>query len=77
MTSTFTVRVDDQTAQELTVLAERGRSRNAVISEAIHAAYRQLVLDQVRRETAALANDPGDLAEIQRVQADLDDLRAW
>jgi predicted transcriptional regulator len=77
MSSTFTVRVDEQTAQELATLAERGRSRNAVISEAIHAAYRQLVLDQVRRETAALAEDPDDLAEIRRVQADLEDLRAW
>jgi hypothetical protein len=38
---------------------------------------RQLMLDQVRRETAALAEDPDDLAEIRRIRADLDDLRAW
>lgn len=77
MSSTFTVRIDDQTAQELEILAGHGRSRNAVVSAAIHAAYRELVLEQVRRETAALAADPDDLAEVARVQADLDELRAW
>jgi predicted transcriptional regulator len=77
MSSTFTVRVDDRTEQELAALVERGGSRNAVISEAVHALYRQRILDQVRRETAALAADPDELSEIRKVQEDLEDLRAW
>jgi predicted transcriptional regulator len=77
MSSTFTVRVDERTEQELAALLERGRSRNAVISEAVHTLYRQMVLDQVRRETAALAEDLDEQAEIRKVQEDLEDLRAW
>jgi hypothetical protein len=58
MSGAFTVRVDGRSEQELAALRERGSSRNAVFSEAVHTLYRQMVLDQVRRETAVLADDP-------------------
>jgi len=46
---------------------------NAALDQLEYERRRQLM----RRQSATAVNDPADRAEIDAIQADLDDLRAW
>lgn len=59
MTEAMTVRLNEQTARELTELAERYRSRSAAVQDAIHQAWRQLQADRLEAGyAAAVAENP-------------------
>ena len=59
MTSAMTVRLDEETARELTELAERYRSRSAAVQDAIHRAWQQLQADKLDAGyAAAIADNP-------------------
>jgi len=75
--STITVRTDEEVERALTALTEDGRSRSAAIRDAILLAYRARQAAQLRAEAAALAADSDDRAQMRRVQADMESLRAW
>jgi Arc/MetJ-type ribon-helix-helix transcriptional regulator len=74
---TITVRTDEEVERALTALTENGRSQSAAIRDAILAAYRAQQAAHLRAEAAALAADSDDRAEMRRVQADMESLRAW
>jgi predicted transcriptional regulator len=53
MTSAMTVRLDDETSQELAELAERHPSRSAAVQAAIHQAWRRLQEEKLQTGYAA------------------------
>jgi predicted transcriptional regulator len=73
----ITFRPDDEVEAALAALTADGTSQSAVIREAIMAAYRRKRSAELRAETAALAADPEDRAEMRAVLAEMDELRAW
>lgn len=77
MVSTITFRTDPETERALADLTADGRSQSAAIRDALLAEHRRRTGERLRAETAALAADPDDLAEVRAVQADLAALRAW
>ena len=77
MSTTFTVRLDDETEHKLAALTQEGQSRNAVIKYALGLAHRAQIDAQMRRESAALLGDAEDLAEIQAVRAAMGAGDAW
>ncbi len=59
MTTPLTLRLDDETAQQLTELAERYRSRTAAVQDAIHRAWLQLREEKLEAGyAAAVAENP-------------------
>lgn len=77
MTATFSVRLDSEAEAKLRALLEDGRSRNAVIRDAIDIAYRQHLVDQMRLESSALLHDEHDRAEINEARAAMGAGDAW
>lgn len=77
MSTTLTVRIDEQTEHELTELAADSSSRNAAIVEAIHEAYRRRAYARMRDESEALRDDPEDGAEIRAVREAMGADDAW
>jgi predicted transcriptional regulator len=77
MSNTFTIRADERTERELSELTNHGRSRNAVVVEAIHEAYRRSVLAAVAEDSARLRSDPGYMAEVQAAREDMGVDDAW
>ena len=75
--STITLRVDHEVEQALAALTEDGRSQSAAIRDAILAAYRAQRAARLRAEAESIAGDPDDRAEVRRVQAEMESLRAW
>lgn len=55
------------------MLTEDGRSRSAVIREALLELYHQ----RLRVQAEEVAADDADLREMRAVQADMEPLRAW
>lgn len=59
MTNAMTVRLDDETSQELAELAERHPSRSAAVQAAIHQAWQHLQEEKLQAGyAAALAENP-------------------
>ena len=59
MTNAMTVRLDEETARELSELAERYRSRSAAVQDAIHRAWRQMQAEKLDAGyAAAIAENP-------------------
>jgi predicted transcriptional regulator len=59
MTTALTVRLDDESAQQLAELAEHHRSRSAAVQDAIHRAWKQLQADKLEAGyAAAIADNP-------------------
>jgi predicted transcriptional regulator len=59
MTNAMTVRLDEDTARELSELAERHRSRSAAVQDAIHRAWQQLQEEKLDAGYAdAVAKNP-------------------
>jgi hypothetical protein len=77
MAQVITFRPDSDSERALNVLTADGTP----VSEAIRAALVQAAVDrqrhEIRTESDALAADPEDRAEMARVLADMESLRAW
>lgn len=77
MTTSFTVRLDDETEQKLAALTKDGNSRNTAIKYAIDVSYRAMLHTQMTYESAALLKDPEDLAEINAAREAMGSGDAW
>jgi predicted transcriptional regulator len=76
--ATITFRTDAAVDAALDELSEgESRERSAIIREAILTAARLHRRARLREESARLANDPDDVAEMRAVQKDMEHLRAW
>jgi predicted transcriptional regulator len=78
-TTTFSVRADEEIQRALSELGVTpdGRNRSQIVRAAILTAAKEARRAALRAETAALANNGNDRAELRAVQDDLDPLRAW
>lgn len=74
---TISVRTDPDTERALDVLTADGATRSDAIRGAILNSAKQARQQQLRSEAEALRRDPEDLAEVRRVQAEMEALRAW
>ncbi|MER7080497.1 hypothetical protein SAMN02982929_03118 [Saccharopolyspora kobensis] len=77
MTTSFTVRLDDETERKLAALTKDGSSRNTAIKYAIDVSYRAMLNQQMTYESAALLKDPEDLAEISAAREAMGSGDAW
>ncbi|MDR1441828.1 MAG: hypothetical protein LBJ02_05495 [Bifidobacteriaceae bacterium] len=76
--SQIVVRSDLETDSALERLSRiTGTSKSQAVRNAIRAAEGEAVLAQMRQESLAIRDDPGDRAEIRAVAEDLETLRAW
>jgi len=76
--SQIVFRADDDTSAALAALMRMtGLSRSEVVRDAIRSAERAAVLARVREQAEAVRDDPADRAEMQAVQEDLEEFRAW
>ncbi len=75
--ASITFRLDSESVRALRELTADGTSRSAAIREALISAARAHARQRVRDEAMALASDPEDVAEMRRVLADVEPLRAW
>lgn len=76
-TTSFSVRIDEDTERELKSLTAETSSRNAAIAEAIHETYRAHAYERMRREAEELLNDPDDRAEVEAARLALGGGDAW
>ena len=76
-TTSFSVRIDEETERELESLTAETTSRNAAITEAIHETYRAHAYERMRREAEELRNDPEDRAEVEAAGQALGGADAW
>ncbi len=74
---TVTFRSDPEVDQALVELTADGTSQSAAIRAAVLAEHRRRLAERLRAETAALAADPQDRAEVRAIQSELESLRAW
>lgn len=79
MSTTFSVRFDDDAERKLTELgaALHEPSRNGIVRRAVEIAYRQYVEQQMRQQSAALLNDQEDRAEIRAAREAMGAGDAW
>lgn len=77
LSTTVSIRVDDETSRKLAALAQRTGSRNAAVVAAIDAAYREYVLEQLRAEARALTANPEYRAEVAAANTDMGGDDAW
>jgi hypothetical protein len=75
--ASITFRPDPESEHALQELTADGTSTSAAIREALISAARAHARQRVRDEAMALAADPEDVAEMRRVLADMEPLRAW
>jgi uncharacterized protein YoaH (UPF0181 family) len=75
--SVVNFRTDDRSEKALAELMADGSSASDAIRQALVDAVRLRHREQMRLESLALMNDEDDRAEMRRVLADMDDLRAW
>jgi hypothetical protein len=77
MAETITFRPDADAALALAVLTRDGTTVSMAVRAALISAARDAARASLRAEAAALAGDPGDLAEAAQVLRDMETLRAW
>lgn len=75
--SSITFRPDPDSERALRELTADGTSTSVAIREALISAARARAQQRLRAEAIALAVDPDDVAEMRRVQNDMEPLRAW
>jgi uncharacterized protein YoaH (UPF0181 family) len=75
--SVVNFRTDQRSEKALAELMADGSSASDAIRQALVDAVRLRRREQMRAESLALSNDGDDRAEMRRVLADMDDLRAW
>jgi hypothetical protein len=73
----ITFRPDPESERALQELTADGTSTSAAIRAALIAAVRMRAAQRLRDEAMALSADADDVAEMRRVRADLEPLRAW
>lgn len=73
----ITFRSDAASDAALRELTADGSDRSEVIRRALTDAAARRRAERLRAQAQALANDPDDLAEMRRVQAEMGALRAW
>jgi predicted transcriptional regulator len=76
-TTSFSVRIDDETERELESLTAETTSRNAAIAEAIHETYRAHAYERMRREAEALRDNPEYQAEVKSAREAMGSDDAW
>jgi len=74
---TITFRSDEASDAALRELTADGVDRSEAIRRALTEAAARRRAERLRAQAEELANDPDDLAEMRRVQADMAALRAW
>jgi hypothetical protein len=74
---TITFRSDEASDAALRELTADGVDRSEAIRQALTEAAARRRADRLRAQAEALANDPDDVAEMRRVQAEMAALRAW
>lgn len=78
MTKTISVRLDDSQLSALDdLVAEEGIDRSEAIRRAIVSRIGELRRERLRRESAEIARDADDRAEMAAVAAEMEPLRAW
>lgn len=77
LVGSITFRSDETSDAALRELTEDGSDRSEVIRRALTEAAARRRAERLRAQAQALANDPDDLAEMRRVQAEMATLRAW
>jgi hypothetical protein len=78
MSRTVQARLDERAEQDLALLRNEGHSDSQAIRLALgEAADFRRRKTTLRLEAEAAASDPEDVAEAQRVRAELDALAAW
>lgn len=78
MAKTISVRLDDDQLASLDALvAEEEVDRSEVIRRAIVSRVGELRRERLRRESAEIARDADDRAEMAAVAAEMEPLRAW
>jgi Arc/MetJ-type ribon-helix-helix transcriptional regulator len=75
--ASITFRSDAASDAALRELTADGSDRSEVIRRALTDAATRRRAERLRAQAQALANDPDDLAEMRRVQAEMGALRAW
>jgi Arc/MetJ-type ribon-helix-helix transcriptional regulator len=75
--ASITFRSDAASDAALRELTADGSDRSEVIRRALTDAATRRRAERLRAQAQALANDPDDLAEMHRVQAEMGALRAW
>ncbi|MFB9726963.1 hypothetical protein [Haloechinothrix salitolerans] len=73
----MTIRLNDETQHKLDELSKRFSSRSAAVTAAIDYAWRELRAEQLRAESADIAADPDDQAELRAVASEMDEISAW
>jgi Arc/MetJ-type ribon-helix-helix transcriptional regulator len=71
----ISVRLDGETQRALELLTSNGRSTSEAVRDALVAAARTRLLDQVREETRLIAADEGDRREKAEILALMESLR--
>ena len=65
---TLTVRTDDDMEKALAALVEKSGSRSTAVRYAVLRTYRELLLEEAEQDSARLAEDPDDQAEMLAIQ---------
>jgi Arc/MetJ-type ribon-helix-helix transcriptional regulator len=73
----ITFRSDEASDAALDELTSGGVDRSEAIRRAITEAAARRRAERLRAQAEMLANDPDDVAEMRRVQADMAAVRAW
>lgn len=76
MTS-LTVRLDEEAERALGVLLAKGMTKTEAVRAALLGAEREELRAQVRAECERIMSDPDEVAEMMRINAEMDELRAW
>lgn len=77
MSHTIAFRADAEVESALAALTGPGRPKSEVIRAAILAAYREHVYAQAEADSKAIMADPDERAEIEAVQSEMSQIRAW
>jgi hypothetical protein len=75
--ASITFRPDPESERALQELTADGSSASAAIRDALISAAQARAAQRLRDEAIALSADAEDVAEMRRVLADLEPLRAW
>ncbi|MHB1486102.1 MAG: hypothetical protein ACYCZM_00895 [Acidimicrobiales bacterium] len=75
--ATITLRTNADTEQALAELTSEGVTRSEAIRQAVLVAAEVRRRAKVRAEAESLRDDSVDRAEVRKVQADMERLRAW
>lgn len=70
-------RSDPETDRALSELTAEGSDKSEVIRQALINEARRHRRERMRSQSEALANDPVDKAEMGKIMAEMDAVRAW